>query len=59
VTIPLYRLAAAQAELERECASLVVERWTPRSFVRNIRACKLYDYARRQWLDFDGNPTSS
>src|SRR6266446_2108128 len=59
VTIPLYRLASAQAELERECASLVVERWTPRSFVENIRACKLYDYARRQWLDFDGNPTSS
>jgi omega-6 fatty acid desaturase (delta-12 desaturase) len=59
VTVPLYRLSAAQAALERECAGIVVERWTPRSFVRHIRACKLYDYSLRQWLDFDGNPTSS
>jgi acyl-lipid omega-6 desaturase (Delta-12 desaturase) len=58
VTVPLYRLAAAQAELERECKDIVVERWTPRSFVRHLRTCRLYDYARRQWLDFDGSPTS-
>jgi len=59
VTVPLYHLAAAQADLERQCADLIVERWTPRSFIDHIRACKLYDYARRQWLDFDGNPTSA
>jgi acyl-lipid omega-6 desaturase (Delta-12 desaturase) len=58
VTVPLYRLAAAQTELERECADLVVDHWTPHSFLDRIRACKLYDYTRRQWLDFDGNPTS-
>ena len=57
VTVPLYHLAAAQAELERACEEVVVERWTPRSFVRRIRECKLYDYSRRQWLDFDGKPT--
>ena len=27
-------------------------------FLRTCRVCKLYDCARRQWLDFDGNPTS-
>ena len=58
VTVPLYHLAAAQAELERECDEIVVEHWTPRSFLEGLRACKLYDYTRRQWLDFDGNPTS-
>jgi omega-6 fatty acid desaturase (delta-12 desaturase) len=58
VTVPLYHLAAAQAELERECDDIVVEHWTPRSFLQRLRACKLYDYTRRQWLDFDGNPTS-
>jgi omega-6 fatty acid desaturase (delta-12 desaturase) len=59
VTVPLYHLSAAQAALERECAEIIVELWTPRSFVRHIRACKLYDYSLRQWLDFDGNPTSA
>ena len=58
VTVPLYRLAAAQEELERECADIVVEHWTPRSFLQHLRVCKLYDYTRRQWLDFEGNPTS-
>jgi omega-6 fatty acid desaturase (delta-12 desaturase) len=58
VTVPLYRLAAAQEELERECGEIVVEHWTPHSFLQHLRACKLYDYARKQWLDFDGNPTS-
>ena len=57
VTVPLYHLAAAQADLERQCEELVVERWTPRSFLAQIRSCKLYDYAGRQWLDFEGNPT--
>ena len=58
VTIPLYHLAGAQAELEQQCGNLVVERWTPHSFLAQLRACKLYDYARKQWLDFNGNPTS-
>jgi omega-6 fatty acid desaturase (delta-12 desaturase) len=58
VTVPLYRLAAAQEALERVSADIVVEHWTPRSFLKHLRACKLYDYERLQWLDFDGNPTS-
>jgi omega-6 fatty acid desaturase (delta-12 desaturase) len=58
VTVPLYHLASAQAELERQSADVVVQRWTPHSFMEHLRACKLYDYARQQWLDFKGNPTS-
>jgi len=58
VTVPLYRLAAAQKELERECDDVVVEHWTPRSFLQHLRTCRLYDYGRQQWLDFDGNATS-
>jgi acyl-lipid omega-6 desaturase (Delta-12 desaturase) len=57
VTVPLYHLAAAQAELESRSGELVVERWTPRSFLEHLRSCKLYDYDRRLWLDFDGQPT--
>jgi omega-6 fatty acid desaturase (delta-12 desaturase) len=59
VTVPLYQLSAAQAAVEQAYEEVIVEHWTPRSFVAHIRACKLYDYARRQWLDFDGNPTSA
>ncbi len=58
VTVPLYNLSAAQNAIERVSEEIVVERWTPRSFLAHIRACKLYDYSRRQWLDFHGNPTS-
>jgi omega-6 fatty acid desaturase (delta-12 desaturase) len=58
VTVPLYRLAAAQEELERQCDDIVVEHWTPRSFLQHLRTCRLYDYARHQWLDFGGSATS-
>jgi omega-6 fatty acid desaturase (delta-12 desaturase) len=30
---------------------------TPRTLLRHLKACKLFDYQRRQWVDFDGNPT--
>lgn len=58
VTVPCYNLATAQTELERQCPDLVIERWTPKGFLQHLRICKLYDYTRRQWLDFAGNPTS-
>jgi hypothetical protein len=53
-----FHAASDHGELERECDEIVVEHWTPRSFLDRLRACKLYDYTQRQWLDFDGNPTS-
>jgi acyl-lipid omega-6 desaturase (Delta-12 desaturase) len=54
VTIPLYNLRQAQSLLEAESAQLVVYRWTPFTFFRHLRVCKLYDFERQRWLRFDG-----
>jgi len=57
VTIPLYHLAEAQTAIETAGAGVVNYRWTPLTFFRHLRMCKLYDFEARAWLDFDGNPT--
>ena len=57
VTIPLYRLRQAQSLLEAGSDQLVVYRWTPFTFFRHLRICKLYDFERQRWLGFDGKPT--
>jgi omega-6 fatty acid desaturase (delta-12 desaturase) len=57
--IPLYHLRQAQGRLESELrAAIVVQKWTLGSYMRTLRACKLYDYRRRCWLNFDGHATS-
>jgi omega-6 fatty acid desaturase (delta-12 desaturase) len=56
-TIPLYRLARAQALLLAAYPEVKALMLTPRTLLRHLRACKLFDYERRQWVDFDGNPT--
>jgi omega-6 fatty acid desaturase (delta-12 desaturase) len=59
VTIPLYHLGEAQTVVESSSEAIaVVERWTPGRFFRHLRACRLYDFDRHQWLDFDGRPTA-
>lgn len=55
--IPLYRLRPAQALLRAAYPQVRALTLTPRAFVRQTRACKLFDYQRRQWVDFDGTPT--
>ncbi len=57
VTIPLYRLHEAQAQIEPSCES-ILERWSPAVFARHLRACKLYDFRLHQWQDYNGRPTS-
>jgi omega-6 fatty acid desaturase (delta-12 desaturase) len=59
-TIPLYELPASQALLEQQAPehSLVV-RLTVAEYFRICRHCKLYDYRRHCWLDFDGVPTTA
>jgi acyl-lipid omega-6 desaturase (Delta-12 desaturase) len=58
-TIPLTELPVSQKQLERSYPEhAVVVRWTPREFLRLTRCCKLYDYERHCWLDFEGNPTT-
>jgi omega-6 fatty acid desaturase (delta-12 desaturase) len=58
-TIPLYRLPASQRLLEQSAPhhSLVVP-FTLTEYLRICRTCKLYDYQRKCWLDFDGNWTT-
>jgi omega-6 fatty acid desaturase (delta-12 desaturase) len=36
----------------------VSRRFTFGLFWDTLRRCKLYDYERHRWLDFDGQPTS-
>jgi acyl-lipid omega-6 desaturase (Delta-12 desaturase) len=58
-TIPLYRLKAAQAALETHFPTIVpVVRWSLSGYLDSVRRCKLYDYERQVWLDFDGRATS-
>jgi omega-6 fatty acid desaturase (delta-12 desaturase) len=59
-TIPLYELPASQKLLEQRAPEhSVVYFWTPLEHLRTCRKCKLYDYRRHCWLDFNGNPTTS
>ena len=58
VTIPLYRLRDAQRVVEESGTRLVVYRWTPATFFRHLKICKLYDFERHCWTDFEGNATS-
>jgi omega-6 fatty acid desaturase (delta-12 desaturase) len=58
VTIPLYRLRSAQHEAElASSGEVVVYRWTPWTFARHLRQCRLYDFKAQRWLDFDGTPS--
>lgn len=58
--VPLYRLAAAQRELNRLLGARAVrQRFSAAYLWRTLRACKLYDYREHRWLDFAGHPTSA
>jgi omega-6 fatty acid desaturase (delta-12 desaturase) len=58
--IPLYRLAAAQRELNRLLGTRAVrQRFSPGFLLSTLSRCKLYDYERHCWLDFAGRPRSS
>jgi acyl-lipid omega-6 desaturase (Delta-12 desaturase) len=58
--IPLYRLAAAQRELNRRLGARAVrQRFSPAYLWRTLGVCKLYDYRQHRWLDFTGKPTSA
>jgi omega-6 fatty acid desaturase (delta-12 desaturase) len=55
VTVPLYGLVEAQRAVESDpAARVIVYRWTPFTFLRHLRLCKLYDFERRCWTGFDG-----
>jgi omega-6 fatty acid desaturase (delta-12 desaturase) len=57
--VPIWQLAGADGSVKRAFArELVVERWSFARQAEILRACKLYDYERHRWLDFDGRPTA-
>jgi omega-6 fatty acid desaturase (delta-12 desaturase) len=57
--IPLYRLKEAQSRLTATLDErLNSEVFTWRYYWNTVRRCKLYDFARHVWTDFDGRITS-
>ncbi len=55
MSIPLYRLKAAQALLEERLAGhIVVQPFSWRWYANNARRCKLYDFELGRWTDFAG-----
>ncbi len=56
-SVPLYCLSEAQKALEHSYRREIVRiLWSPLSFLKVLRTCKIYDYASHRWLDYDGNP---
>jgi omega-6 fatty acid desaturase (delta-12 desaturase) len=57
VRIPMFELAAAQRAIEEMFPEQApVARWSWKYYRDCCRACKLYDYESRVWLDFEGRP---
>jgi omega-6 fatty acid desaturase (delta-12 desaturase) len=56
--IPMYNLKAAQQRLRRTFPEVLSLTITPRSVLKSVRACKLYDPEARCWRDFQGRETS-
>ena len=54
--IPCYQLPAAQARLEELIGErAIVSKFSFGWLYELMRRCKLYDYERHYWIDFDGN----
>ena len=57
--IPLYHLPQSQRLLEESCEEhAAVTPWPPRQYLELCRVCKLYDFERHCWTDFEGIATS-
>jgi acyl-lipid omega-6 desaturase (Delta-12 desaturase) len=57
--VPMYRLKEAQARLTATLDErLNSEVFTWRYYWNTVRRCKLYDYARHVWTDYEGRVTS-
>jgi len=57
--LPVYALPEAQAELERTFTGRVQEyTFSLGEYRRIYTACKLFDFDRMRWTDFDGTPTA-
>ena len=57
--VPMYQLTTSQRSLEHACGDdIVTSLGTIRQYLRTMKVCRLYDYAKHQWTDYDGSPTS-
>jgi omega-6 fatty acid desaturase (delta-12 desaturase) len=60
MSIPLYKLEGAQKMLEDTLPGrIIVLRFSWRWYFETARQCKLYDFKRRCWTDFQGRATSA
>jgi omega-6 fatty acid desaturase (delta-12 desaturase) len=57
--VPHYGLVEAQRSLETSFGEVRAIAWSWRSFLDTTRRCRLYDYERHVWLDFDGRVTAA
>jgi acyl-lipid omega-6 desaturase (Delta-12 desaturase) len=59
MSIPLYKLERAQKVLEDTLPGrIIVQHFSWRWYFETARKCKLYDFSRRCWTDFQGRATS-
>ncbi len=55
--IPLYNLPGAQQRLESAYPEQIkIVPWTFAGYFNTLRTCRVYDYDKHQWLDYDGTP---
>jgi omega-6 fatty acid desaturase (delta-12 desaturase) len=55
MSIPLYRLKDAQSKLEHMLPErIIVQPFSWRWYFQTARLCKLYDFKRNDWADFEG-----
>lgn len=53
--IPLYRLNTSQLALESAFPrDIIHEPWSWSSYLRTMQTCRLFDYEKHCWLDWDG-----
>jgi len=56
--VPVYALPDAQAGLNARYRGLVDYKLSVREYLRIVRVCKLFDFDRMCWTDFNGVPTA-
>ena len=58
--IPLYNLRRSQEALEIAFPDDVVRvPWSWKGYFHTVNTCRLFDYERHCWLDWDGTPTTA
>jgi len=60
MSIPLYKLKSAQSMLETMLPErIIVQPFSWSWYFETAKSCKLYDFSRRCWTDYQGHSTST